>query len=146
MATGFAAVVAAYIIGRKQVELQGFAARSDLFDKRMEVYEGARRWLDAIARYPEVPKDDLMDEFLRASDRSQFLFRPIVRAEMKRWHQAAIKLEYDEKHSDTGEPSPHKAVISEARAKLYELFEPELSLTNQPRRRALLPNLFGGKP
>lgn len=80
-------------IARRQTDIQeglanieGLKLKSDLFDRRFEVYDAVRRWLSFIvgeARSPRPTRADgdegaCLDRFLVAWDRSRFLFRPEV--------------------------------------------------------------------
>lgn len=102
---GVAAVLAAFLVGRRQAEilakqtdiqerhlaLQELSLKSDLFERRYQVYAAVRDWLafwewehrlPADTREPDVTPDqkewDLRARFNRAIEEAAFLFHPSV--------------------------------------------------------------------
>lgn len=117
--TGALAVGAALLVGLRQTDIQTkqvliqnrladleeFKLKEALFDARYAVYNGARMWLLATvqAGTPPYSIKDLKGEtkaaefkwandFLDALDRSRFLFRPSVRAELVKMYEAGQEL------------------------------------------------------
>lgn len=88
LVTGLAAVTGAVILGRRQTKiserqieilaqqtrLSELTLRSDLFDRRMEVYEGVRGYLSHIVTYAAPPDKELEQKFLAAASAARFLF------------------------------------------------------------------------
>lgn len=85
LATGGAAVVAAYKVGKRQIDIQArqtslqeIALRSSLFDKRYQVFENSRAFLGYILREAEAPDAETERQFMVAIGESRFLFEPAV--------------------------------------------------------------------
>lgn len=79
-------------IANRQVELEVLKLRSDLFDRRVQVYESAHRWLGTILQTAAAPEGDMRREYGRAMDRAKFLFRPQVYARMKELWDLSVRL------------------------------------------------------
>ena len=84
LTTGVLAVAAAFIIGRRQVDIQHrqtaiqeAALRLDLFDRRYKVFERTAQFLREISQ-TDGPSPDTTREFVDASGTSGFLFGPAV--------------------------------------------------------------------
>jgi hypothetical protein len=96
LATGLAAVVAAFIVGRsqvaisrrqteileRQVGLDALKLRSELFERRMVVYEATKDFLIAIIQHAREPDGSIWRAFILAVDQAKFLFRPATHAEL----------------------------------------------------------------
>lgn len=127
-AAGFSAVVAAGVVGLRQMailteqaaiqrdqagiqkqalDLEHLKVRTELFDRRMVVYEAAREWIDFVAMHGRAPlslaQDQILSEdqrneevaiasrFLAARDQSRFLFSPAVfKALCELWRHGSI--------------------------------------------------------
>jgi hypothetical protein len=84
--TGGFAVLAAYLVGRRQTDIQSRQAdiqeamlRSDLFDRRYNVFERAERFIREILQKADDPSPETQREFLIAMGEARFLFSPKVR-------------------------------------------------------------------
>jgi hypothetical protein len=92
LATGFAAVIAAMIVGLRQsgiadrqaqilqtqVGLDSLKLRSDLFDRRFAVYEETRKLVIHVMAHAAKASQETEREFFLAVDKSIFLFHPAV--------------------------------------------------------------------
>lgn len=97
LATGILAVGAAIYVGRRQVaisdrqsrilerqtNLDALRYRSELFERRFEVYEATARFLGGIMTHADEPERDVQMRFLAAVDASRFLFAPQVATELR---------------------------------------------------------------
>ena len=107
LATGLAAVVAAWRVGRKQVmildrqtAIQEQTLRSELFDKRFHVYRQARALLE-YARFNIQPApEELHNAYLQGMLESRFLFDDKVyshlvklRSDVSNFDRAAMELQ-----------------------------------------------------
>lgn len=116
--TGALAVGAALLVGMRQTEIQQkqvaiqnrladleeLKLREALFEARYQTYNSARMWLLATVQAGKPPysgnlKGETKEaefkwagEFLDALDRSRFLFRPSVRAELEKMYEAGQAL------------------------------------------------------
>ena len=151
LATGLAAVCAAWWIGRKQtkiqiaqVDVQRMTLRAELFDRRYEVYEFTRIFLNKINT---VYQDDIVDlredwvrNFLSAMQKSKIIFsRAVFDGLDQIWRKAvefsALKEEMgeiyrEEGHYGAGNPERKRIAMTwlfDQLEKLPELFE-ELNL------------------
>ena len=128
------AVIGAVIIGRRQLRLLDYQAalqaevgyraisveaeklKGDLWEKRFEVYEAARKFVSFMLTHGNVPgfntavegqtlKDQMMiqADFIGAMDRSKFLFRPEVRAYMEHIWEMGLNLHHG-KHGTPAAP------------------------------------------
>jgi hypothetical protein len=86
LTTGFFAVVAAYLIGhrqtdiqRRQAKIQEAALRWDLFDRRYKVFERSEQFLREIVQHANDPSPETQRDFVLAMGESRFLFEPKVR-------------------------------------------------------------------
>ena len=114
LVTGGFAVVAAYLIGRKQmailarqadiqakqVELQSLQLRANLFDRRIKVYDATFEWLRVIAAQGYMPGDhelttpetrEIEFAFYRAIYASQLLFGRGIYDKLETLRQRAIE-------------------------------------------------------
>ncbi len=92
LATGLTAVAAAWWVGQKQtaisrrqteilarqVDLDNSRLRSELFDKRFEVYQDIEGVISEVARQGGPPDWEHQRRYLAAMHRSKFLFRAEV--------------------------------------------------------------------
>lgn len=85
LATGLAAVAGATWVARgqmkiqkKQTEIQAATLRSDLFDRRFEVYTATAEFLVAMIRGSRTLPPAETEKFLEAASKSRFLFQPEV--------------------------------------------------------------------
>lgn len=85
LATGGAAVVAAYKVGKRQIDIQArqtslqeIALRSSLFDKRYLVFENTRAFLGYILREANSPDPETERQFIVSIGESRFLFESAV--------------------------------------------------------------------
>lgn len=104
LATGLAAVIAAVIVGlrqagiadrqagisaqqtkilAKQVALDELKLRSDLFDRRAQVYQCTGRYIEAQITTADVPDVQTRNDFLMAMNSSRFLFNDGVHKSLK---------------------------------------------------------------
>ena len=81
LVTGFLAVGGAFLIGRrqmkiqgKQVELQDLALKSDLFERRYAVYERVRKFTIQAMSISEHQDRESEQQFLSARGEAEFLF------------------------------------------------------------------------
>ena len=101
--TGLLAVVAAYLVGRRQASiasrqveiigrqtgLQELAHREALFDRRFAVYAETQHFMGRIMREANAPPFSDSTEYLIAMDRAKFLFGKPVEHELREiWKQA----------------------------------------------------------
>lgn len=107
--TGAGAVAAAYVVGKRQADIQLKQAdlqadqtkilssqliveqlrlRRDLFDERLKVYDNVRAWLSEVVEKSQTPEagSELELGMAEAMDRSRFLFRSEV-------HPSLLKLQ-----------------------------------------------------
>lgn len=145
--TGLMAVSAAYQVGihqlaimakqtdiaGRQVELETLKLRSDLFDRRVLVYESTHRWLADIVRTAATPTGDLRIEYLRAMDKAKFLYRPAVHKRLwELWELGArLTLHHDKQEHDKAEPV--LLALTNAVTEIIDLFSPELHLGDGPQ-------------
>lgn len=166
--TGALAVGAALIVGMRQTDIQReqvaiqnrladleeLKLRQALFEARYQTYNSARMWLLATvqAGTPPYSVKDLKGEtreaefrwandFLDALDRSRFLFRPAVRAELVKMHeagqallQADKALERDSSSHEQREKAANKhdeafTYLSNLLVNFSDVFGDELKLT-----------------
>ena len=66
-----------------QVRLDSLRYNAELFDRRLEVYQGTARYLSSIAQNAKKPDPELEREFLLALNMSKFLFSPNVHDQLK---------------------------------------------------------------
>jgi hypothetical protein len=151
LVTGLAAVIAATVVARRQsriierqVILQELAFRSDVFDRRVEVYNAIHRYVGEIvfSGNHEPPHLDMFAEYFDAIETSRFLFSNRLHLELK-----ALRAFVDDFLSHAGYANERRnfnevAGWETARAELDRraielrrrfqalpsLFEPELSL------------------
>lgn len=154
LATGLAAVVAAYLIGRRQsailvrqTDLQAQIAReaqaierlkikTDLFTHRMTVYEDVRVWLAGLVMSGNQVDNDAQRAMLAAIDRSQFLFHRVVTERLRNLYNDAFvhgAMKEIRKY-ETATPNDLKraddawARLVASSDRLFELFGDELRL------------------
>ena len=142
LATGFAAVGAAYLLGRRQVKISEYqldilehqlrleevTVKSSLFDRRIDCYEGYRVFLGQV-----IAKADRVDrEFeLRMSesmDASRFLFNVEVYERLKETWQlyrtyAALQSDSKAIYQKEGHYGPQLDKIHELLLELTKKFE-----------------------
>jgi hypothetical protein len=96
LASGLAAVAAAFTVGRRQVAiadrqskildrqvaLDEMTLRSELFDRRFAIYERTRALLSAVLVHDAPAEDPVVRAFQVALNQSTFLFRPSVCAHL----------------------------------------------------------------
>lgn len=131
IAVGGAAFVATRQVSilRNQVELERLKLRADLFDRRMAVYETTVRWFREIVAKDNVPTPELDREFIDATRRAVFLFRPEVSAKLNEWRDLGVDWE-THRHSSDGaiEAGNVKKLLFAAFRSVNDLFEPEMGL------------------
>lgn len=139
-----AAVVAAFIVGHRQIEiirrqveiadqalrLEALKVRVEVFDKRMSVYERTRDFLefwvvhDRIAGYPKVkgegtPVEEMTvrRDFIAAMQESQFLFQPSVHKRLRELFALSKKLHSNQRamHTPLGTPGREEAFEKDER-------------------------------
>jgi len=130
LATGFAAVAAAFTVGRKQVAiaeqqkeilsrqvaLDELKLRSELFERRFAVYEATRSFLSEIMVNGDKVRSECESQFLIALDQSTFLFHAEVRQTLlKLWEEYCgygalrrIMTATYESHGHYGQNNPQK--------------------------------------
>ena len=121
--TGGLAVLAAYVVGRRQTEIQSrqaniqeAALRSDLFDRRYKVFERAEQFLREILQHADDPSPETQRDFVVAMGESRFLFGRPVRDGLdviwKRWagfHALKVTMNHlFERQGHYGEGNPEK--------------------------------------
>jgi hypothetical protein len=96
LVTGLAAVLAAWSIGKRQVGiaekqadilkrqvlLDEFKLRTDLFERRFAVYDATRNYLSLLLRDADRPDQEPMVRFLLGMDQARFLFKDEVHARL----------------------------------------------------------------
>lgn len=114
LATGVLAVGAAFYVGHrqttisdqqrkilaKQVDLDAFRLRNELFEKRFALYEETRKYLSAIVRDAAPPPGEHQNSYLGTVDKAKFLFRPSVHTDLNEiWMKSQrffyLKRQYD---------------------------------------------------
>lgn len=152
-----AAVIAAFIVGHRQIEiirrqvgiadqslrLEALKVRVEVFDKRVSVYERSRDFLefwvfhDRIAGYPKVRGEEtpveemkVRRDFILAMHESQFLFRPSVHKRLRELFAVAKKLHSNQRAMTTplGTPGREEAFENDERLS-KELSEFQENLT-----------------
>jgi hypothetical protein len=155
--TGILAVGGAIYVGRRQVgisdrqsqilerqaSLDALKYRSELFERRFEVYEATARYLGATLAQGDQPERDVERRFLVAMDASKFLFAPQVAQNLDAiWKECcaffATKRVMESNYRQTGsygEGMPDKELkqitaLNDRFQKLSELFGDELKLAD----------------
>jgi hypothetical protein len=141
LTTGVLAVGAAIWVGHRQLaisdkqtviademrNLEVIKIKSDLFDRRMEVYTATYEWLCYWYIEGEVPLE-AKTAFRLARRQSGFLFRPELAEELNDWSERAHILQQAMKDDPDVKPV-RKAKEWEGRlARLNSLFSPDLQL------------------
>ena len=161
VAGALAALIAAFIVGRRQIEIVGrqveiadqalrleaLKVRVEVFDKRVSVYERTRSFLefwsmhDRIAGYAKerggkVPVEEMRvrRDFILAMHESQFLFRPSVHERLRDMFAVAKKLHQSQRKMELPLGSPGREEAFENFEKLSEKLQ-EVQVN--------LPRLFG---
>lgn len=62
----------------EQTKLEKLSFHETMFDRRMEVYDGAHAFLSSIIQHATPPSHELERTFVGALQRSRFLYRPAV--------------------------------------------------------------------
>lgn len=106
LVTGVSAVVAAGIVGwrqvaisdrqtrilERQVDLDELSFRSALYEKRFAVYQATQNYLSAVLTHGKKPSAGVESAFLASIDGSKFLFGPVVEGELKEIYRAGHAL------------------------------------------------------
>jgi hypothetical protein len=154
LATGLAAVVAAYLIGRRQVQiqqaqtyLQERSLRFQLLDRRYSVFDRAEALLLEIVRTGHGPSRECERSFLIAKGEARFLFDTAVLIGLDEIWEKSV--EYDalcrkmetiyREHGHYGEGNPRRKLdqitwISNRLATLPKLFD-SMKLASEPLNR-----------
>ena len=81
LVTGLAAVVAAFVLGRtqiaiqkKQTDIQAQSLRSDLFDRRYDVFDRTEKFIFKIVNSADYPPRETEWDFFLAMGQARFLF------------------------------------------------------------------------
>lgn len=148
--TGLAAVGAAGAVGWRQTEimneqakiqrdqlliedamrkLEGLKIKTDLFDRRMAVYQVANRWLFAWHLYGEVSTEQEL-QMLQAKDQAEFLFRREVWNAMIAWINQAQRISEAAEADPTLQPVLRGQYWKDEWSKARDLFAPELDLSD----------------
>lgn len=118
--TGVLAVLAAYIVGRRQNKilkkqtkiaaemrkLEGLKTKTELFDRRLAVYVATRNWLDEFLRHAERPKNEVAANFVRAIEEAQFLYGDEMFQRLDRWRVLANSHFYHQSVFNTAAAQP----------------------------------------
>ena len=149
LTTGLSAVGAAVYVGRKQSEiqrtqvaLQSIALRSDLFERRYEVFDRVKNFIVEIVRTADSTNREIEQQFLIAMGEAKFLFDESVVSSLDEvWKKAceyhALKRTMEhayrtERHYGEGNPQrEHDSIVwfSERLKTLPSTFE-ALKLTD----------------
>lgn len=70
------------IILDRQTKLEELQLKSDLYERRLAIFEVTESYIIGVMNAATRPPDTLVMEFQRAIDRSHFLFRPEVAKEL----------------------------------------------------------------
>lgn len=129
LATGFAAVFAAWWVGHRQVEVSNKQAetagrqsrilerqvhleelnlRHGLFERRVAIFDATERFLIAILQHADVPEAEVQRTFTTAMMRARFLFKPQVHERLRNlWQDAcqffAVKSAMKSQYESTGD-------------------------------------------
>ncbi len=76
-------------IAARQVDLETLKLRSELFDRRMKVYDTTVKWLRHFWANGHAPADALREDYIWAIETAKFLFRPAVAQQMTHWLRQA---------------------------------------------------------
>tara|TARA_R110002051_G_scaffold75897_1_gene138388 strand:- start:12376 stop:12846 length:471 start_codon:yes stop_codon:yes gene_type:complete len=133
LATGLLAVGAAVWIGlkqmsitRRQVALENIKLRSELYDRRMEIYGATREWFDAFLQAGHTPDGDRRQRFVDAVYTSEFLFRPEVSQRLRAWYDLGVRHAMQER-ANQNEPALETAKqLIDASNTLHDLFGPDM--------------------
>lgn len=94
-------------IAKATLDLEKLKVKSDLFERRLEVYEATQDYLAYIVRHAEIPgsgrgegktaaarqeSNELRNDYVQAMDKSKFLFRPTVYGNLNAIWKDANKL------------------------------------------------------
>jgi hypothetical protein len=115
-------------IAASQVELEKIKLRSELYDKRAQVYEATREWFDAFFELGHMPLDERNKTYREAIGIAEFLFRPAVAVQLRAWFDLVAKHLAQErsKHFDAAYSTALQ--IEAASKQVSALFEPEMRL------------------
>ncbi|MDX9974340.1 MAG: hypothetical protein RBU21_15250 [FCB group bacterium] len=137
---GFAAVGGAIQVGARQaaimekqteiaatqVELERLKLRSDLYDRRMEIYGATRDWFDAFLQSGHNPDGDRRQRFVDAVYTSEFLFRPEVSARLRQWYDLGITHAAHERANRDDDALAIAQQLIDASNTLHDLFGPDM--------------------
>lgn len=147
--TGLGAVVAAGAVGWRQTEimkeqakiqrdqlliedagrkLEELKIKTDLFDRRMAVYQVANEWLFAWYLHGKVSTDQEL-RMLQAKDQSEFLFRREVWSAMVEWIANARQITQAAEADPTIQPVLRGQRWEVEWRRARDLFAPELDLS-----------------
>jgi hypothetical protein len=105
LVTGLAAVAAAFCIGRKQIEItkqqvdiQELAVRSELFDRRYDVFDRTEKFIWSVMREGDFLNDDTARDFVVAKGVSRFLLCQLVSDGLQEIWQQACELNQIQKN------------------------------------------------
>ncbi|MGH7025878.1 hypothetical protein [Brevundimonas sp.] len=141
LATGFAAVAAAWCVGKNQIaiqkrqtriqhelqKLEALKIKTDLFDRRMTVYLAIDSWLAEWVLRGEVRKETEI-AFYKAHDQATFLFGPEVRSAFLDWYRAAQVLREHEGPEQSAQVLEARQTLERAFKDRRAVFSAELEM------------------
>lgn len=135
LVTGILAVGAAVWIGQKQIKitnrqvaLERLKMRSDLFDRRVEIYGAVRDWFQNFIANGGAENPEMQRRFREAIYMSEFLFRSEVTIRLREWYVLGVRHHaqlLSNRHDDAHETA--QAIIA-ASNELPDLLGPEMRL------------------
>lgn len=141
--TGVLAVVAATSVALRQIALQKQIAdtanqtallkiKTDLFDKRVAVYEDVRVWIDTVIDTANNATSQDHATMRAAIDRSQFLFAPAVTTRLHDLFDDAVRHALHKRDPDAMDnakaDAAWKRLFKASNDGLYDLFGDELRM------------------
>jgi hypothetical protein len=141
LTTGVLAVAAAIVVGLRQLSilaaqarLEELKLRSDLYDRRYEVFQAARNWIGFVFRTGRAPdiQDEEFADFMLGIQAARFLFSKKVVDELTSWHEMGARMRLLTTQNKHAEATNVKQDLIARGDKMYELFGGEMSVS-QPR-------------
>lgn len=133
LVTGLLAVGAAVWIGlkqmaitRRQVSLEQLKLRSELYDRRMEIYSATKEWLGAFIQGQGFPNDQRRQKFIDAVYTSEFLFRPEVSQRLRELYDLGARQLFYSKANRDAEALEVTQQLLAASNSLHDLFGPDM--------------------
>ena len=146
---GVFAVVGAVVVGlkqqkilEKQTTIERLNLRIETFDKRWEVYEDVVAWFREHWQTGDRPASDTESKYIRAIEKSKFLFRPEVSEQLDLWFKDMIRLRFfnqeiqragisEERHQEVNDEIERiSAELLGAANKISKLFGEEMRLSD----------------